>query len=267
MRDALAVVLVAGLVAASPAAAQHQAAIAVALGEDDRCGVCHLPHGGAPGPYALKVDPAVPAWDQLGAPGLGTVSQSCLRCHVTDAVRTRQPEFAGRAVISAGSGTYLGPDPTNGHPLGQLSERVRREREWAWPDPRRSRLPPTRLNRTSPAQENFLECTSCHDPHRRDTALPRPEEQSLICGRCHELSRYSVERHASLACGDCHALHGGTGMALIAERTTEELCRSCHDPGAAVLRRQVVQPAPIVRPGHLRSPGGSCEDCHGTHRK
>lgn len=259
------------LALALPAAlrAQHAPGLVPRAGaaeapEAGDCGLCHGSHaeGGQAG-YGLRTDD-VPGL-ALQAPGLGRASLSCLRCHSTPGLRSRQPEFAGRPP-AAKAGAFLSLDLADDHPVG----RIRGDGLVSTGDrPRPGGLGPAgrrmSLRAIGPGATAEIQCTTCHDPHERTASLPSAETQRRLCGACHEPARYSLRRHAELACSDCHALHGGADERLLREGGEEPLCRSCHD-GAARPRGGIARTiAPRIDPGHGASGGGSCLTCHPAH--
>jgi len=230
---------------------------------DRGCDLCHGPHSrGQPGAYNLKTAD-VSVWLGPGVVGgLGAVSSSCLRCHVSVAMRERQPELADRQLVGASRATYLGFDLSGHHPLGKVDLTLR------------SGLPP----RGAPAASGAvglsalggdrIECTRCHDPHDRARTVPGHHEQAGLCGQCHDAGTYLLG-HESAACSDCHRLHRGMPGPLLREASTERLCRSCHDPalGASPVNMAPVLQLPTAHAGlgHATSPG-RCETCHEVHR-
>ena len=205
---------------------------------------------------------------------LGAASRSCLRCHVTPSTRARQPEFSDGVPLSLSTGKYVGRDLANGHPVGRLDRPGRLFGSAARRDPRRL----TRSASVALLLESngtaAIECTTCHDPHRRTGPVPSSAEQRAICAGCHDPATYEYAGHTTVPCSGCHDLHdgggGGAASALLREPDSELLCRSCHDPGRAVLSpnlRAAVGHAPITPAGHDQdTSGGSCLTCHAPHR-
>jgi len=235
------------------------------------CDVCHSSHPApslGPGAYLLTPGDVGPA--QLA--NLSAVSQSCLRCHITPTTRVRQPEFAGGAPISLSAGKYLGGDLANGHPVGRLDRLGRILGAAASRDPRRLTGSASVARFLSRGDGASVECTTCHDPHRRTGPVPSGDEQRAICADCHDPATYEYADHSTVPCSGCHALHngGGAASALLKERDSELLCRSCHDPGRTVLSPKlsaVVGHAPTTPVGHAQNPAGaSCVTCHAPHR-
>ncbi len=228
--------------------------------------MCHSTHRGGPGPFALEVgeEPG----SLTGATGasveLGTISLSCLRCHLTQGQRTRQSVARGQSPTLEG-GKYLALDLSDDHPLGRIDQS-----DWpglvAW---RRDRPfePVPRLYRSPAlAESESIECTTCHDPHSRTSAIPEPEEERVLCSGCHDPARYLLEGHTSLTCRNCHKLHGGNDVTLLAEPFTEVLCNSCHETGGPQLSARSGRPPFLSAPqGHREPPTQTCTSCHAVH--
>jgi predicted CXXCH cytochrome family protein len=226
------------------------------------CDLCHGPHSrGSPGAYNLKTTD-VSVWLGSGlVGGLGAVSRSCLRCHVSVAMRERQPEVTQRQLVGASSGSYLGFDLSGHHPVGRIDLTFRS----GLPRGGGAARPTVGLGALG---DDRIECTRCHDPHDRAGSLPRQHEQSALCGQCHDAGAYLLG-HESVACSDCHRLHRGAPGPLLKGASTELLCRSCHDPA---MGSPAISMVPALRLpeahaglGHAAS-SGRCETCHEVHR-
>lgn len=260
----LAIGVAAGLSLPITAGAQHlgSAARDPTLGS---CAGCHSTHQSSPGSSNLKTDD-VPVWSQrpgggVGEP-LGTVSQSCLRCHASWAVRQRQPEYATRFTGSR-VGMFLGYDLSSQHPLGRLDRTALGLRTFR-NDPGRA----LRRPRDTFARDE-LTCVGCHDPHDRSGILPNPERLAAICASCHDTGQAGLDRHAALSCSDCHKLHDGSPGRLLPRAAEDSTCRSCHDPNApATAVRLERGGGPDFPPDHAArlSATQSCLTCHAVHR-
>ncbi len=260
------------LALANPVQAQHPVSPS-APDPTDGCGVCHGTHKGDAGVYALKGGVDRGMWEQLAqaqAPGLSGISQSCLRCHGTPEFRAREPEFATRAPPAITTGTYLGLDLSDDHPLGRIESSQAFPRFGRLPDPRSVRSTRSMSIWGAGADGLHLECTTCHDPHRRDFGPLSAPELQTICGNCHNPATYSLAGHASQPCTGCHAMHGGAEGSLLTEHNTDALCTECH--GAASAQG----PTPPMdlhfttgsRASLRGSPGelSTCSDCHTVHQ-
>ncbi len=270
MRNASLLVLMA-LTVAGEATAQHPVS-PTAPTLQDGCDICHGTHRADAGAYSLKGGAERGMWQQLThaqAPGLSGVSQSCLRCHGTPELRAREPEYSGRPAAAIGSGAYLGLDLSDDHRLGSIedSEGLPRFGRTAAP---RSVPGSLRIGRWIPEGEaSHIECTTCHDPHRRDIGPLSSAELQVVCGNCHDPATYTLPGHADQPCTDCHRMHGGAETNLLAEHDTDALCTECHGAPAG-------GPAPPMdahlttgsRASFRSSPGelNTCTDCHIVHR-
>ena len=238
------------------AAAQHASAALAAVGGDG-CALCHSSHGGAPGPSNLKTSD-LNLWLGSGSARLDGVARSCLRCHVSQGVRAAQPEVSIQMMDPVEGARYLGFDLAGQHPLGQGSSTQLSTGERG--------TPRFTTGAFVAGSDEDITCTTCHDAHDPDGAIPQPHEEVLLCSGCHDSSTYQVT-HPSLACSDCHALHRGTRENLLGGELADATCRSCHDP-SGVRSREVSQNM-LVSNAHLRATpaaSGRCGDCHQVHR-
>lgn len=258
-------VLAIGAAAASRVHAQHPTGFSIPVLASG-CELCHFSHPG-PGAYMLTSGDLGPAQ----ASRLGAVSQSCLRCHLAPSTRARQSEFSGPAVLALSAGKYVGADLSSGHPIGRLDQA---RSLFSARDPQRAARAANTARFAVSGELAVVECTTCHDPHRRTSPVPNREEERAICAKCHDPASYAVAGHSTVACSGCHDLHSGGGgaAALLKHRDSGILCLSCHDPGRALLSGNAdaalrMAPAMPVGHGRSRSPlGTGCVDCHAPHR-
>lgn len=243
--------------------------------EVEGCNLCHGPHGaGSGGDNILRLGDTPGIGAQ--ARGLGSASASCLRCHTTASVRASQPEFRGTGPGVSG-GAYLELDLGNDHPLGLIDPGSL----LAEPGVSAAIRPGLRgIDASALDVGGALEigCTTCHDPHDRNGALPSPEAERVLCESCHDPSRYDYDRHAELACSSCHSVHAGHGNELFRQPSGDDVCQGCHGPGAvgaaasfeAMASRRArlygASTPPMSPSGHLTPPDGRCVDCHPVHR-
>lgn len=242
--------------------------------ESEGCNLCHGSHGSERGYRSsmLLKSSDVPGLS-VQASGVGPVSRSCLRCHSTSSLRAGQVEFRA-APQAVGGGAYLHADLGDDHPIGRF-DGVGQSTISGFPSG-------AGVNATGIAgipgtgYDGSIECTSCHDPHRRQGALPSPSEEQALCTSCHDPGRYGFGSHTDLPCTSCHGIHGGYGVDLLTEATPDGLCTSCHQQGAAPSMSTVSNPSrrdrlfaseslPPAPPGHVGDQEGSCTDCHAQH--
>jgi predicted CXXCH cytochrome family protein len=261
---ALGVALLTGLGLAGPGLAQHAGASSSSISDADAggCKMCHAAHGRGNGVYTLRMGDVADwdSWARTQAPGLGPISQSCLRCHTTAARRASQPAQGASGAGSAHDDTYLGLDLSDDHRLGRILDSDGSTPAGEWSALGFERGP---LGTSGRVPIESLECTTCHDPHNRSGSLQTQQGQQLLCGTCHDPSRYVWRGHASLACTDCHKLHRGHDSILLAEPFPNVLCDSCHDPSATPTTRTASLRGPQ---GHLEPMAGTCIGCHTVHR-
>jgi predicted CXXCH cytochrome family protein len=234
----------------------------------ESCRLCHSTHEGAPGSAGLVTgeDRGQERWLQMYAPGAGAVTLSCLRCHLTEAERVRQPEFSYMAPLTDQS-TFIGTDLGNDHPLGSL-DRLSLVPRVDLSDPRQMR--PTDLSLA--ARHTVIECTTCHDPHDRVSGKPDALKQREVCGACHDPATYQYESHSDQACSECHSMHGAARQTLLADQDASRLCGRCHLAGSSMRASEdagsgSVRPAPIPTSGEGHELGGDCLACHGGHQR
>jgi predicted CXXCH cytochrome family protein len=257
-----------------PLGGQHPDQLVQGLAlENTGCGFCHGSHPedrlgiSAGGSYALRTGFLPQLWgqDSPGATDPSPVSRSCLRCHVSQNVRARQPEFVGGAAVSVAEGIYLQTDLSDDHPLGRVTDRSRGLVDTSVRDPRITRSP-ILGNRLDPFDDHTLECTTCHDPHDRFGGVPDNEAQRRLCGGCHEWTLHRGPGHRSLACTDCHGMHGGSELALLAKRDPDLVCNTCHGGIPVSLEKWRGENISLQAPrGHFQPPAGRCITCHPVH--
>ncbi len=267
MRRSLLLAGMAGLAATGPVRAQHAdgAPSGAALRDEARgCGLCHAAHSAAPGAYSLRSENAAgfAAQQAIGVSKLRPISESCLRCHGTPAVRMRQAEFAQAVPAALERGTYLQLDLSDDHPVGLVEPSVALRRTTLLRATGTVRPNGLRRVGTDPA----IECTTCHDPHRRQTEVTAAE-QRVLCAGCHEATRYGVRTHVGVACTDCHALHGGSRVGLLLTLSADLLCPTCHEPGSPARASESGSvPVPRTPARHFTgAAGASCLGCHPAH--
>ncbi len=200
---------------------------------------------------------------------LSAVSRSCLRCHGTPDARARDPILGAVPQTAFSNPRFLG-DLADDHPLARPANR---------PDPRLLRARPLGIalgtrgsGNAAPAPVpagdlSLPECTSCHQVHGGPDPVLNPQSQVGVCVRCHAATLY-LDRHAPVACAACHEVHGGGEPVLLRQQSVELLCRSCHDPSAALApQSETVVPMSTSRAEHQGTGAASrnCLSCHAPH--
>ncbi|MDX1996682.1 MAG: cytochrome c3 family protein [Thermoanaerobaculia bacterium] len=81
-------------------------------------------------------------------------------------------------------------------------------------------------------QEGILECSSCHNPHEKQTRLDLGGTKNLLCTTCHtDKAGPFVFEHASVkteGCVACHTPHGSVNRHMLKTQRVAELCLTCH---------------------------------------
>lgn len=81
-------------------------------------------------------------------------------------------------------------------------------------------------------QEGIVQCTSCHDPHRRQGRTALAGFRQETCAACHlDKDGPYVFEHGSLrveGCAACHTPHGSPNRHMLTFQAVAELCYSCH---------------------------------------
>ncbi|UCF19041.1 MAG: hypothetical protein JSU87_14085 [Gemmatimonadota bacterium] len=238
------------------------------------CALCHTSHDTGFNQATLKLGNV--AGIVVDAPGIGPLSQSCLRCHFTESLRAQQSELQ-KAELAGQTGLYIERDLTDDHPLGRF-DTGRLQATNRISGAKSADLGRMRSKVFALDQESVIECTTCHDPHDQRGATPAVEEERALCTNCHETGRYAfVGGHADIPCSGCHVMHGGYESELLAERSSNQVCAGCHegswasattDPTSAVALRRALILATIAPPSaqaHLDPPQGECVQCHAPH--
>ncbi len=80
--------------------------------------------------------------------------------------------------------------------------------------------------------EGVLECTSCHDPHSRESRSLLGGFQQQQCMSCHnDKGGPFVFEHAASrveGCTACHSPHGSPNRHMLTHQSVAELCYTCH---------------------------------------
>lgn len=80
--------------------------------------------------------------------------------------------------------------------------------------------------------EGILECTSCHDPHSRESRSLLGGFRQQQCASCHndKGGPFIFEHPASRVegCTACHSPHGSPNRHMLTHQRAAELCYTCH---------------------------------------
>jgi len=264
-----------------------------AVSESMMCEFCHLPH---------NANPAVPLWNSqtsdaaytmykseylqragyeaptaLGKfPDVGYRSRFCLSCHdgtvaiggtyVLKGTKLAAPKkilgAGAEGRLPASSGSYLGVDLSNDHPVGIKYDagisihfgKGIRSMELKMPAPSAD-LKPQKGVKLYPPQsgsiQGYVECTSCHDPHTENkkfivlSAANHATAVNRLCDQCHAKTEWNGSAHQAsarvykdpgvvkdyganmvnnLLCMNCHKSHNGFGRPYLLRKVEENTC-------------------------------------------
>jgi predicted CXXCH cytochrome family protein len=153
-------------------------------------------------------------------------------------------------------------------------------------------------------ENNQLQCTSCHDPHKNlySDFLVASSQNSNLCVACHQQPTWDASSHntsvktwnniapnpwpytpwttvADNGCENCHNPHNSGGTArLLKYQTEEDNCMDCHNGNAATkniqaeisksYRHNVYQYGGVHDPTEtaiVNTKHVECVDCHNSH--
>ncbi len=268
----------------------------VAVDEQRVCIFCHTPHHASPVTPLWSRETGGTAYNLYASttlhaqPGQPTgASRLCLSCHDgTIALgmlyqRSEPISFVGGVgVIPASRSTNLQTDLSDDHPVSFPYTSTLAAENGQLRDP--ASLP----SAVKLEDEQLLQCTSCHNPHKNPYGkfLVMDNDGSALCLSCHQPTAWSRSSHAQAAsmaakaCDNCHLPHNApAGPRLLLHHEEEQTCFSCHDGSGSSLNVQadfnkfyrhpvaattgVHDPAenPLSAPEHVE-----CVDCHNPHR-
>ncbi|MCP5150177.1 MAG: hypothetical protein H6983_10525 [Ectothiorhodospiraceae bacterium] len=293
--------------------------------ESQICVFCHTPHAaeaipGAPlwnrkesgATYTPYTSSTIDADDIAATPG-GS-SKLCLSCHdgtlaigavnvangQTDVTIQMTGTAAGGTMnAGAGEGTgftrRLGVDLTNDHPISFTYDSALATADGELRDPVIEGHIATRVSGVKPLvplENGKLECTSCHDPHIRDDALPYSikflrlnrfqtatpvgssfnENVDIVCLACHDKlgAAWAGSAHASSAVADERYKDSAATQREfpLGMRVWEASCLNCHDThtveGARRLLREGTDSVAFPKDGGSPALEETCYQCHTT---
>ena len=296
-----------------------------ATSEDEVCVFCHTPHGAnqsAPTPLwnrslsgATYTPYTSSSMDALGLGQPGGSSKLCLSCHdgtiaigavnvLNGAATDQDPSTADinltgtgpGGTIPLGEGEFtgftrrLGTDLRNDHPISFTynDSLALNDGELRVPSATpeiENRVPGVRPE--LPLEDNQLQCTSCHDPHIRDTV-----EANIKFLRLHRFQQVepiggSFDKDSDMICLGCHEKEGWVGSAhansFVADETYQTTaaqlrdfptnlpvwqagCLNCHDThtveGAQRLLREGTDSISVPKQGGSSAQEETCYQCH-----
>ncbi|MEW6740123.1 MAG: cytochrome c3 family protein [Nitrospirota bacterium] len=257
-----------------------------ATGETEICVFCHIPHNAQPGRPLWNHDMPGSAYTMYTSEylhragytlptGLGTttgtpgmLSRQCLSCHdgtvAVGAVYMVRGTILGTNLIAMSGVTadkmptaaagYIGTDLTKHHPVG-----IEYNSAITIAFGSGSRTIELITNPTSTAMKlysisakNYVECSSCHDPHLENVRFLRDTSGATFaakisntCTACHTKTGWSGSIHqtsaaayadpdvnttfgagtiTSLVCMNCHRTHKGLGTPYLLRQAEETTC-------------------------------------------
>jgi hypothetical protein len=296
-----------------------------AVSEDELCVFCHTPHGASQAAVtplwnrslsgATYTPYASSSMDAIGLDQPGGSSKLCLSCHdgtiaigavnvLNGAVTDQDPTTpdisltgtapGGTIPVGAGAATgftrRLGTDLTNDHPVSfTYSDGLAlNDGELVLPSTAAhidSRIPG--VHPDLPLENDQLQCTSCHDPHIRDTLEPEIKFLRLNRFQQAEPAGGSFSKNNDILCLGCHDKDGWVGSAHASSFVADETyastaatlrefplnlqvwraaCLNCHDPhsvqGSRRLLREATDSLATPKSGGNSAVEEGCYQCH-----
>lgn len=227
------------------------------------CTFCHIPRGGAQKTpvwmKGMKTKPIeqyplyawVPAREIEKLPRPGASSLVCLSCHDGAIARNMDYRSEGKYEGKSTGGAGSAYDPLAGHePPAYLSGDHPSGITYDPPGAGLAGITAARKKgvRLFGAQEDQVECASCHNPHTTDhpSLLYKPLNQ--LCAACHAGRADGRHLMAGFGFADDHPVSGKPDPL----RKGKDLsCATCHAPHGS----DVIVPA-------KQAPANFCERCH-----
>ena len=275
-----------------------------ATSETEICAFCHIPHDTRAGKplwnretpatdymykseYMSRTNYATPNTLGMNKDEPGIISRQCLSCHdgtiaIGDIYMIRGSLLGDKVIdmiglqsgdtLSLGDMGYLGTDLSIHHPVGveynpnnvKFFDIGSKSIELQQPPLRDVRL-------YKYFGEDYIECSSCHDPHSENRKFLRVPTKSsyaqtiqTLCTNCHDkdgwsdsphrnaqniytdseiLRKYEVNNVAGLGCINCHTPHNGNGKPSLLRQVEQKTCfqgasssistAPCHGMGGA----------------------------------
>ncbi|SNZ11049.1 doubled CXXCH domain-containing protein [Persephonella hydrogeniphila] len=277
-----------------------------AVSETEICAFCHIPHNEKEGtplwnrkmPVSVYTlfdseflsrinypSPQQPS-EVEGQPGI--VSRQCLSCHdgtvaIGDIYIIRGTELGNQIIqmqnvnpdgtMPSTATGYIGTDLSVHHPVAiEYNPDVRKDFDIGTKTVELKSLPDSPIKLYTYSGKKYVECTSCHDPHKENKKFLRVDVGNLAhdfkqtCISCHDKPGWTGSAHdtqavvytdpeviqkygegspvsvADLGCGNCHTPHKAQGRPLL-RKVEENTCFTgagasssvapCHGSGGA----------------------------------
>ncbi len=299
-----------------------------ATSEDEVCVFCHTPHGASTNVVAPLWNRYIgsttyklyssSSMDALGLNQPGGSSKVCLSCHdgtvaignvnvLNGALTDQNPLTADIAVTGTGPGgvmpanagsktgftRLIGTDLTNDHPISFTYDDALASRDGELRPPSTT---PEIGNRVPgvkpliPLEKGQVQCTSCHDPHIRDTvdanikflrlnrfqkAAPTGgafnQNNDIICLACHDKAGWTGSAHAnSLVANETYQSAASSLREFdVNAQVWKVSCLNCHDThtvqGARRLLREGTDSISTPKSGGNSAIEETCYQCHSSN--
>ena len=281
-----------------------------AAGESEICIFCHTPHRSHPqSPLWNRNDPGLNytlynSSTTQAAPGQPDgAAMLCLSCHdgtiaLGEVLSRPSPiPFVNGVTVMPPGNANLSTDLSDDHPVSFHYSATLAAEDGELADPA-TLTGPVRL------ENEQLQCTACHDPHRNPFSdfLTVSTLQSELCAYCHQKDYWDNTSHklspatwngagndpwfhtpystvSDNACENCHRPHSAGGhLRLMNHFPEEDNCLDCHNGNVAAEDIQMQLGKQYTHDVYSRSgvhdpeePGvvevrhAECEDCHNPH--
>ena len=277
--------------------------------DNEVCSYCHTPH---------KSNGASPQWNSndkgkvyiiynsttmKAMPGQPDGSSIlCLSCHdgtiaSRKAIDGSNPSYVNNPELTTGRGN-LSTDLRNDHPISFIYNSTVSTLDGQLKNPV-AITPPVKL------ENNKMQCTSCHDPHKNTTNsfLVTTSQFSNLCNSCHQVNNWTTSSHNTSskiwngispnpwpftpwktvtenACENCHNPHNSSGVTrLLKYQAEENNCFDCHNGNVAIKNMQAEFSKTYkhnvfaynnmhdpTEPNTVISKHVECVDCHNPHQ-
>ncbi len=275
------------------------------VSETELCVFCHIPHDTRPGKplwnrsmpnssyimysseYLKRAN--YPKNEKLGTTSSepGVISRQCLSCHdgtiAIGKIYMVRGNILGNSIISmtgvnadgtmpSTSTAHIGTDLSVHHPVGiEYNPNININFDAGSRPIELKTTPDAPIKVYEYHGKNYVECTSCHDPHSENQKFLRVNSgtnlaQNIVntCNACHDkigwsgsihqvannlytdsnvLSKYGTSKVADLGCINCHTPHNGEGKPYLLRKVEQQTCfqgaatststAACHGVGGA----------------------------------